>query len=1504
MIYLLDKLERLVHIVPETALSDFVYQVELNVFDVASFELPADYALETWSQVAYFGFFYRESFLVFRIVENSLDDRRFVKGRDRAESDLRTVSIIKDKRPHEVTADQAVRVALEGSGYAVGKAEGLTQLLSTNFYYISPLEALVKVVDKWGCEFRTRYTFVDNRVVGRYIDLYKRQGKPSGRQFVYGDDLLSVVYEENSDDVVTALIGRGKGEELDSGGYGRRIEFSSVSWSKSKGHPITKPVGQNYITNEQARENLGLSQDGVMKHRWGVFVDDQIEDPEKLLRRTYEELVRLSVPVTVFKANILALGGRVWLGDTVAIIRDELKLVFEARIQKLVIDMLDFEQSEVVLGDYQTVKNSHRQAENRRQQARIDEGLSAFGQAFQQQLEMIEAEKERKNREIDEAIRKTQLDFDHYIIQAEQKAQETAASISAQIDAEIKPLANQAKTLAEEAKRDLQTKAKELGAVRQEMSQLETQVTDQLAGLSESQSQLDKSFQQALTKAQSAIDEAEKNKQKLISQANSQKALMERVVTVENTTNSTKATMTELTKSLDRATGELATASQKTATIEQGLNGLVAKFENIRVGGTNLVRGSREMRLGSGSWASGTFRKSGDGRVETVTVMDSPVAGLSKAMRLTSSKETGQIGIAQDSFRAQAGDYTISWWVRGRVGQRIKIQTWWAGNEYGVSPVMTLDKDGWQRVTFTAHKRDSGNASIAYIYLVNGAVGDSIEVMAPKLERGTLATDWSDYNEDYGKHLADYKQTVDEQLASLRQTTQGLDGTLNQLEASQRLTAQGFESRISELVSYKDGESERATQYLEASRTETAEQLRAMRTEVTEGYVAKSSYDEDVRSIRQRFEELTVSDNLLRNSSLTQNLDQWRVNGASIVEGAAKIVGEFGKTKYIVQSITDIAKIDPDYQIYTVSFDLKVSDIVKGNTNPYLTLYVDGHKLDGSWFGANYIDKQNFEAYNNQGWVRWTARFSLKAKANEIRRVDLFVYARDFEGEISFKKIRMDRSTIKREWSPHPEDLEAQTEQKLASFKTTIDGRFDEVTRQLGDRLTKSDFRQEADKIKQSVSSLEKDVVRVSDITINDQGIKLSASKTIGADALSSILTTSPESIQAITDKMVITSSQTNLVFESYRQEVRSTARDTWVTTYFTSPIKEGDEFLATCEAIRWATGSNPSFRGLIEVVYADDSKTWCHGDFKSVGESSVAKQATIKVKGLTKPVKKYRLGLHQAAWGNFSTWVVSDLVICQKQSAQLIVDGSISGRHLMAESIEGGHIKAGTITGDLLKVGAVTADKLLVDAALIKKLTADDALVNKLIAKEAFVNALSAVTFDFTKASGDYIQSKNGAMKWDLVANKLTFDKSARIEFKDFGNAVVLEGKGKLNGQKTNGGLAFTRVAGTDNVAVVVGTSSGNTFSPNDVTFTGLRALQDGYECGLYGSIIDICDTFDSSGHANWTNSIYINKNKGTITLTSRSFVGLNVGSSCSLTISPQGIVAKKGNYTRTLFS
>ncbi|HGK9132447.1 TPA: hypothetical protein ACJ830_002229, partial [Streptococcus pneumoniae] len=223
------------------------------------------------------------------------------------------------------------------------------------------------------------------------------------------------------------------------------------------------------------------------------------------------------------------------------------------------------------------------------------------------------------------------------------------------------------------------------------------------------------------------------------------------------------------------ATKDKASKSELTQTAEE----LASRIASVQVGGRNYIRGTKRMMLARGLWASGTFRPSGTGTAKTIDVSDSPVTGFDKAIRLTSSNARDQIGIAQDGFYISQGTYTMSCWVKGRRGQKVKLQTYWQVHDNsGISPIFTLKDENWTKLSFTSAKNRAGVASIGYVYLVNAEVGEYLDVLAPQLEDGSLATSSKEAPEDIEGQISTvestFKQRANSLEAGVNRLTEGL----------------------------------------------------------------------------------------------------------------------------------------------------------------------------------------------------------------------------------------------------------------------------------------------------------------------------------------------------------------------------------------------------------------------------------------------------------------------------------------------------------------------------------------------------------------------------------------------------------------------------------------------------------------------------------------------------------------------------------------------------------
>ncbi len=354
IMYLLDKQQNIIKVISDGIIEAKMAE-EINAADKLSFSLVQDKRLANSIYFVCIPATRGDDFLMFKIISESVkDDRIEYTCIESAYDELKSYAYIKDVRPQDKTASEMLQIALNGTRWEVGYSEETTRK-RTNFYYISTLEAIQKIVELFKIEltFTVIIDPITNKIARRQVNLYSQQGERTGKRFEYGSNLLSVTREESSEDLVTALVGRGKGEQLDDGnndtvdGYGRRIMFTDVIWNKANGHPTDKPAGQDYVEDKEATKLYGFD-DG--KPRIGIAVFEDIEDVNQLINATWAALQVAKRPKVSFKASALDIGD-LGLGDTVAIIRHELNIEYFTRVYKVEHDLLDKNNNVIELGD-------------------------------------------------------------------------------------------------------------------------------------------------------------------------------------------------------------------------------------------------------------------------------------------------------------------------------------------------------------------------------------------------------------------------------------------------------------------------------------------------------------------------------------------------------------------------------------------------------------------------------------------------------------------------------------------------------------------------------------------------------------------------------------------------------------------------------------------------------------------------------------------------------------------------------------------------------------------------------------------------------------------------------------------------------------------------------------------------------------------------------------------------------------------------------------------------
>ena len=287
-------------------------------------------------------------------------------------------NVLRDIRLRNVALRFALERALSGqTRWKIGEVAPFGNE-STHFFYISSLEALKNILDVWNVDFRSRVEIDRNRIVGRYVDLIRR-GSDTGLTMEVGHNIDELRLRIETAHICTLLYGRGSGIPIfdedgeATGGFTRRIMFTDLVATEAT-HGFVKPRGQPYLVDNEARELHGLvnPETGRREHLEGIHLEGTEEDPDRLMRRTWNALQSLNKPHYQAKCLIALLaellGGeyaheRIRLGDMIRLADHETfttPKLLESRLRKYSYDLTDLTDGRVELANFRDLDTNSR----------------------------------------------------------------------------------------------------------------------------------------------------------------------------------------------------------------------------------------------------------------------------------------------------------------------------------------------------------------------------------------------------------------------------------------------------------------------------------------------------------------------------------------------------------------------------------------------------------------------------------------------------------------------------------------------------------------------------------------------------------------------------------------------------------------------------------------------------------------------------------------------------------------------------------------------------------------------------------------------------------------------------------------------------------------------------------------------------------------------------------------------------------------------------------------
>ncbi len=678
------------------------------------------------------------------------------------------------------------------------------------------------------------------------------------------------------------------------------------------------------------------------------------------------------------------------------------------------------------------------------------------------------------------------------------KSQTTSAqtALSGELDALKRTIVNDIRPKQAQAEAEIAKQAEALSRTKNELAGASTLLAQEAKRIElDSVARLE-AFKSQTTSAQTALSgDLDALKRTIANdirqkQAQAETEIAKQVEALSRTKNelagvkSAQATYEETTTRRLSELTNLANGKASKSELTQTAEELASRIASVQVGGRNYIRGTKRMMLARGLWASGTFRPSGAGTAKTIDVLDSPATGFDKAIRLTSSNARDQIGIAQDGFYISQGTYTMSCWVKGRRGQKVKLQTYWQVNDNsGISPIFTLKDENWTKLSFTSARNRAGVASIGYVYLVNAEVGEYLDVLAPQLEDGSLATSSKEAPEDIEGQISTvestFKQRADSLEAGVNRLTEGLRTKAD--ISSLNVTAENIRQSVKSLET--DTQNKLNQKLSQAEFEVRAGSIRQEILNATKDKASKSELTQTAEELSSKIASVQASGrNLFLNSLFKQDISKtgiWTtstytatIDSESKYLGhkALKIIGlnpsgrDGGNPKVTYPALGQFGKVIPGS---TTNQDVTISFYAKANKNGIMLrsrLGNIGYKTGNVTLST---EIKRYVVHIPKGWTNES-----KQTTNE------WLFNFNQEGTVWIWMPKFEISDVDTSYSEAPEDIEGQISTVESNFKQRADSLEAGVSRLTEGLRTKADISAlnvTAENIRQSVKSLETD---------------------------------------------------------------------------------------------------------------------------------------------------------------------------------------------------------------------------------------------------------------------------------------------------------------------------------------------------------------------------------------------------------------------------------------------
>nr|CAJ1874862.1 PblB-type receptor binding protein [uncultured phage] len=1003
-------------------------------------------------------------------------------------------------------------------------------------------------------------------------------------------------------------------------------------------------------------------------------------------------------------------------------------------------------------------------------QRRINQVSTDMRAEVQQQLEWAEKEFDKKQKDLKDEI-KTGIE------QAKAKAEQVKSEINQSIEQKLQQTKSE---VVEKVKQDFN---QGLANANAEISKVKQNLTNLQNNSEATTKQLKSDLVGIRTKQSEAEAEINKQVQALTKTKDELAGVKSAQATFEQTATRKLAELTNLTN-----------GKAERSYVEQTSRELLSKIASVSVGGRNLFLNSlfKQDIKKTGIWTTSTYAASTD--------------SANKYLGHSALKIVGQDPVEKDGNNPKITYPALGMFgevVAGSATDRDVVISFYAKSaKNGTILLSRLGNVGYadnQNVSLTTEikhyvvkiprsaTKNAKQATNEWLFRLNQA--DTIWIWMPKFEFGTVDTAYSEAPEDTDSQItaveSSFKQRADSIEAGVSSLREGLKTKADSSALS--LLSDRLQASVKSL--------ETDTQNKLNQKLSTAEfEVRAtgIRQEIvnaTKDKADKSLVTAEAGKIREEISRISVGGrNLLKGSKgefkpdrNPSNFDNWQVFYAS------EIYLEEGK-QYIISGKTD-GIFSNNHQSLIESDNVILWFLNKSWT---VTQIVSGP--DTGTTGTKFI------------WNKPSGTYHLRVNT----------YHKDARKKVW--EVKVERGTIKTDWSPAPEDVDEQITVAKTTLEKTAEGLRTDMTavknyvaddgkrKEQLEQYTRTETARSTEALRKQVSE---SYVAKSQHTEDVRGIARRFEElVIGGNNLLAYANLNEGGYYQNTLKQDPAYIYSNLIEIKNKNyclqvwELRSIEKKNWVgiqyfdeskkplangysTFWFNGYLKqllkvpENAKYLAISLDKRALNKDEIKFKLELGSIPSDwspapeDSKNYTNtklaeykqtvdGEFKklqsSVGEMVKKTDINITPGQISFGTGKVVNGKTIASLFVQNPESIEAITKLMRITGDLIVDGSITGRDLAANTITTAHLAAGAVTTEVLAADAVTAKKLRVDYALINKLTADDALLNNLVAKQAFINKLSTIDFSATQIKGGLLRSLNNATTFDLTTGDIIF--------------------------------------------------------------------------------------------------------------------------------------------------